>query len=359
MTTVARRIAIELCEPGARYQKGCGPTVRSWCRKHPDYQPHADAPGAYETLRAAVSRWSDVAAALAANEKRRNPGGPGLGDIEEESIDDEVGDCAAEGTEGKNARLRWCVALGRKRRAGGELVEGKGAKSIRTECRKKFGVGPSHNTIQPYIITTPETDAPLADIRNKAGAPRHMPAVVEPAMMQIVRGRRQHSLALTPWDLISHVKIAINGAEAGKLHKTKLSDGTYKWNERKLQRWRHTFLERNDMSVGVRRLLEAQRKKWCAADNFLHSQTIWEGAHVAAGIAYLNPDHDEGDPASPRVFLIKGQLWRSASFDEVHCELGTGELLLPGTLHYCTQQGAAPIAVQISISNHRLIYFDM
>ena len=323
MAVTARRLAIEFADPEKRLKAEWGQTIRSWCAGHPDYQKFGNTAAAHEALRSAVA--ACPMAHMKCTPAESEAESEGAASDEGESSGDEgdlIGDCLAKGAAGKSARLRWCVRLGRERRDKGELrVFGKGVANIVKQCKENFKAKPHVDTVNPYINTKKEDDVPMEMIGIAAGAPRHMPKEVEGELYKVVQGHRLHSLALTPWDLIALAKLALDGTPAAKLYKTK--EG--RWKDEKLRRWYLRFVKRCNVLVGARRTLDAQRKKWCTAENFLKSQTIWEDVHVAAGIAVMNENYDEANPASPRVFLKRSELWRSASFDEVHCELGTGE----------------------------------
>lgn len=157
--------------------------------------------------------------------------------------------------------------------------------TILSACKMKFGAKPHANTVNPFASTTKEKDVPLEEIFVGGGAPHHMPKVVECELYRIVQGHRLHSLALTPWDLIDLAKIAIGGTPTGRLYKTEGGE----WDGEKFRKWYIPFCKMYQLHVGTRRVLEAQRKKWCTSKNFLKSQIIWEDVHIAAEIAIGSP----------------------------------------------------------------------
>eukprot|EP01046_Picozoa_sp_COSAG06_P002991 COSAG06_NODE_112_length_23474_cov_81.804458_5_plen_607_part_00 len=99
---------------------------------------------------------------------------------------------------------------------------------------------------------------------------------------------------------------------------------------KKLKRWyTQTFLQRPNVRTTNPRDLDAQRANWCTPENFEENYQIWADAHVAAGIAYVNPTFDAAcsdmdDPKSQQILFHADKLYRSASFDETRLEGDTG-----------------------------------
>ena len=197
-----------------------------------------------------------------------------------------------------------------------------GAKKIEKLVKAECGDGPANGTIEKMVTDGKTSPA-------KQGRAVHMPPEVGNFLARVTILLRAHSIAVYADVIIENAKLLLSTHKASDRFALKINneDGSVaEWDEDKLRRWyRDHFLTLPGIGTKAQRGLDAQRLKWCTADNFRQAYQNWEDVHVEAGIAYLNPKYNPEEPQSQRILFDPAELHRSASFDEVCLEGDTGQ----------------------------------